>query len=120
MKYAVWSSLGILAIAAPKAEAANLAVITAPPTLLNIVICLVALAAAVLCWQVASVVKGGLLSKSWQIFTFAFALLAIGQAVAVAATIEVVQLPSFVVPAILVAMAGLFLYGVLETKRTLG
>lgn len=120
MRYAIWSLLGVVLTAAPRAEAANLAVITAPPTLLNIVIFLVALAAAVLCWQVASVVKGGLLSRSWQIFMAAFALLALGQAVSIAATIEIVELPNFIVPAILVAMAGTFLYGVLETKRTLG
>lgn len=120
MKYALWSSIGALLLAAPRAEAANLAVITAPPTLLNMVVFLIALAAAVLCWQVASVVRGGLLYRSWQIFAGAFVLMAIGQAVMLAATIEVLQLPNFVVPAILVAMAGLFLYGILETKRTLG
>ena len=120
MKYAMYGSVAALTILAPRAEAANLALITSPPTLLNIIICLVALAAAVLCWQVSSVVRGGLLSKTWQAFMAAFGLLAISQGVLVASTIEVVQLPSFVVPAILVAMTGLFVYGIIWTKRTLG
>lgn len=120
MRNVVWTSAAAVFLVSPRAEAANLAVITAPPTLLNILVFLVALAAAVMCWQVASVVKGGLLSKSWQIFMGAFVLLAVGQAMLLAATIELVNFPTFVVPAILVAMAGLFLYGILETKRTLG
>jgi len=119
MKYAFTGSLAAVVLLSPRAEAANLAVITSPPTLLNIIIFLVALAAAVMCWQVASVVRGGLLSKSWQAFVGAFGLLAVSQGLLIALTIEVVELPSFVVPAILVAMSGLFLYGIVWTKRTL-
>lgn len=119
MRYISIGGAAALTLFATRAEAANLAVITSPPTLLNVIICLVALAAVILCWQVASVVRGGLLSKSWQSFMAAFGLLAVSQGLSVAGTIELLQLPNFVVPAILVAMSGLFVYGIMWTKRTL-
>ncbi|MCB2229382.1 hypothetical protein KQH82_01615 [bacterium] len=110
----------LLALASTgRAEAANLAVITSPPTLLNGAVFVVAVGCLILCIQVMGAVRGGLLSKSWQFFLIGFGLLAASQILNVLQTIEVVVLPSFVVPAVLTAMAAVFLYGLLTTKRTL-
>ncbi|MDX9857361.1 MAG: hypothetical protein RBT76_06205 [candidate division Zixibacteria bacterium] len=106
-------------IASGRADAANLAVIANPPTLLSGAVFLVAIGCLVLCIQVLGTVRGGLLSKSWQIFLIGFGLLALSQILWLLQTIEVVHLPSFVVPALLTAMGGTFLYGLMVTKRTL-
>ena len=102
------------------AKAANLAVITTPPVLLSSAIFIVAVGCLILCIQVLGSLKGGLLSKSWQMFLVGFALLAVSQIVLVLHAIEVVAIPPYVVPAVLTAMSAVFLYGLVVTRRTLG
>jgi hypothetical protein len=46
-------------------------------------------------------------------------LLALSQIAALLSVFEVVAMPGFMVPALLVLMAGIFLYGILEAKRIL-
>ena len=104
---------------AGRAEAANLAVITQPPTILNLAVFLVAGAAVVICLQVWSVVKGGYLSRSWQLFGAGFALLLISQLSVLLQTFEIVVLPVWVTPTLLALMAALFCYGAFETRRVL-
>ena len=113
--------LGMLIVfaAGSRAEAANFAVITAPPTMLNLVILLVGIACAGGAFRVLSVVRGGQLSRSSNFFVAAFSLLVVTQTLSVLYAIEVISLPGFVMPACLAAMAGLFLLGVLEAKKTL-
>ena len=112
----------VLLAAAPASEAhaANLAVITSPPTLLNIVV----LAGAVVCtlgaYRVIGLVRGGLLSRSWQFLAGGFAVLALAQLLSLIGALELVALPAFVVPTLLAVMAGLIAYGVYEVARTLG
>lgn len=101
------------------AQAANLAVITSPPTILNILVFLFACACLFVCSQVLGLVKGGQLSKSWQMFLLGFTVLAISQIASLLETFEVLALPGFVVPIMMVVMVGLFLYGMYETKRIL-
>jgi len=112
---------GILIVltAGSRAEAANLAVITAPPTMLNILILVVGIVCAGGAFRVLSVVRGGQLSRSWNFFVAAFAILVVTQVLSVLLAIEVISLPGFVMPACLAIMTGLFLFGVLEAKKTL-
>ena len=109
----------ILLAAASRAEAANLAVITNPPTALNALVLLCAVAATGGAVKVLSLVKGGRLSKCWQMFVLGFALLTISQIIMLCQVMEVFTLPEVVVPALSVAAVGLLLYGILEVKRTL-
>ncbi len=103
-----------------RAEAANLAVITSPPTILNTLILLLACAAVAVCIRIMAAVKGGYLSKAWQVFVIGFVVLAISQIASLLQTFEVVALPGWVTPALMVLWAGIFFYGVFETKRILG
>lgn len=100
-------------------QAANFAVITNPPTMLNILVFLFACACLFLCSQVLGLVKGGQLSKSWQMFLLGFTLLALSQIASLLQTFEIMAVPGFVVPVMMVLMVGLFLYGMYETKRIL-
>ena len=108
-----------LCAAGGPAEAANLAVITSPPTLLNVLILAAAVACAAAAVKVLSLVRGGLLSKSWQFFVAGFGVLGLCQLIRLGAAFELITLPAFVVPSLSVVMAGLFLTGIIETKRAL-
>jgi hypothetical protein len=113
--------LSVLSILATSSEAtaANLAVITSPPTMLKFVVFGVAIGCLVGSVKLLSVLKGGLLFKSWQIIMFGFGVLAVSQLAALLSDFEVVNVPDFVSPALWVVVCGLFLYGIFEAKRTL-
>ncbi|MFZ5980553.1 MAG: hypothetical protein ACOYVF_07955 [Candidatus Zixiibacteriota bacterium] len=104
---------------ASSSQAANLAVITSPPTILNILVLLFAFACFFICFQVLNLVRGGQLSRSWQMFMFGFALLALSQVAYLLTVFEIFVVPSFTVPALMTLMVGLFLYGMFEMKRVL-
>jgi len=113
-------SLSILMLAAAsRAEAANLAVITNPPNALNLLVLVGAIAATGGAVKVLGLVRGGRLSKCWQLFVGGFALLAISQIIMLCQVMEVFAWPEMVAPAIAVAAVGLLFYGILEVKRTL-
>ncbi|UCC43056.1 MAG: hypothetical protein JSU65_07845 [Candidatus Zixiibacteriota bacterium] len=102
------------------AHAVNVAVIATPPGILSILILLFACASAVVCYQVFSVVKGGLLGKSWQLFLGAFAVLALTQVATLLNSMEIVAVPVWLVPASIGLMVAMFFFGVFEAKRVLG
>ena len=114
-------SFGLLMILAPmtRAEAANLAVITNPPTMINALIFVGAVICAGGAFKVFSLVRGGRMSRCWQMFFGGFALLAAAEIIMVLQALEIVFLPEVVVPGLLALMAGLFLFGILDVKRTL-
>jgi len=99
--------------------AANFAVIVNPPTLLKFVVLGVAIGCLVGSVKLLSVLKGGLLFKGWQLFVFGFAVLAICQLAGLLSDFEIFDLPEYVAPSLTVVVSGLFLYGILQTKRTL-
>ena len=102
-----------------RAEAANLAVITSPPTLLHFVILGISVAGVLGSLKVLNLVRGGQLSRSWQYFAAAFFVLVLCQIATLGGSFGILALPSFVIPFCLVVMTGLFLMGIRETKRAL-
>jgi len=110
--------LSVLALSS-QAMAANVAVITSPPTMLKLVVFGVVIGCIVGSWKLLSVLKGGLLFKSWQVFLFGFGVLAISQLIALLNDLEILSLPDFVAPALWAVVAGLFLFGIFEAKKTL-
>ena len=111
--------LSLLLFGVPNVHAANFAVITQPPTMLSAVVFLVGVGCLVGTLKVLSLLKGGLLFKSWQIFMAAFIVLVLSQATNLINDFELFLMPTFAVPALLLLALGLFLYGVFETKKTL-
>ena len=104
---------------AGRTEAANFAVITAPPTLLNMGTLALSLAAVVIGMQLLSAVRGGMLCRPWQIMVGGFVVLALSQVATLLQTFEIVVLPIWVAPSLMVVWAGVFFYGLFETKRAL-
>ena len=112
-------TLGLLVALGTNAQAANFAVITTPPVYLNIFVLLIALGCVVGSAKISSLVRGGNLGKSWQIFILGFIAFTAGQLVILLDQFEIITLPIFVVPFLMLAAAGLLLYGILETKKVL-
>ena len=119
MKKIALLSLVLSVTGTGQAWAANFAVITSPPTLLNFFILLVAVGCLVGSFKVLSLVRGGKLFKSWQIFMLGFVVLALCQLAILLKDFEIFGIPGVVIPALLFLMSGLFLYGIFETGRTL-
>lgn len=108
-----------LLAAGADAHAANLAVITTPMNLINVAVFLIAIGGVVGSIQVLSLVRGGALSKSWQLFVGGFIALALAQCIFVLNAIEVFAAPSFITPALVAVAAGMIIYGVWQAKRVL-
>ncbi len=109
----------VLLASTGSAEAANFAVISSPPTILNLAVLLLGLAGAVIGMQLLSVVRGGFLFRAWQIFVAGFVVLILAQIAVLLSTFEIASLPTWVAPSLMVLWAGIFLYGIFETKRVL-
>ena len=107
-------------VVAGRAEASNVAVIATAPGLFNLIVLLVAFACVFVGYQIRTSVKGGLLCKSWRLFTIGFGVLALAQMLNLLNRMEVLSLPAWIVPGMLVIMAGVLLMGLRETKRVLG
>ena len=101
-------------------HAANLAVIKSPPTILDLVVLLFAFAAIAVGYQLLNSLKGGYLSKSWQLFIGGFGVVALSQIAKLLHTFEIVLLPEWIAPMLLVAGVGVLFYGVFQTRRILG
>ena len=119
MKKIALLSLGILISQTGSAGAVNLAVITSPPTILNLVILIVAAGALVVGFKLVDSLRGGLLQKSWKMFMVGFGVLILAQASALLQTFEVVAFPVWVTPALMAVWSGMFFYAVFETRRVL-
>ena len=109
----------VLACTHSSAEAANFAVVAAAPNLMSLAVMIIAIAGIVMSLKAMSIVKGGLLSKGFQIITGGFLVLALSQIALLVNEASVMALPTIVVPALLAATAGLFCYGIFETGRSL-
>ncbi|MBD3331679.1 hypothetical protein GF356_02420 [candidate division GN15 bacterium] len=120
MKRFLFTTSALALIMTSTTQAANVAVIATPPTLLDTLVLGLAVFATVTSMKVFDLVRGGLLSKSWQFFAGGFAALALAQLLRILNAMEVFSLPSFVVPAVVMIMIGLFIMGVIQTRKTLG
>ena len=119
MKKILAFSALFVAVTGSPAMAANLAVITSPPTLLNFLVFCIAIGCIVGSVKVMGLVKGGHFFKSWQIFLLGFAGLALAQLAGLIKDFEIVSLPAFLVPILVVVASGLLLYGIFSTIRIL-
>jgi len=102
------------------AQAANLAVITSPPTIFDLVVLLLAFAAIAVAYQLLGSLRGGYLSKSWQLFIGGFGVLALSQIAKLLHTFEIISLPVWIAPMLLLCGVGVLFLGVFQTKRILG
>ena len=120
MKKCLLLTVVLLAGLSEATYAANLAVTAQPPTILNLLVFVAACVALFVSARVLGAVKGGHLSKSWQLFVVGFAILALCQVAVLLQVFEIIALPVWAAPALLVGSVGVLLYGLYEAKRILG
>lgn len=101
------------------ANAANLAMITSTPTMLDILILICGVGCVLGAIKVLSLVRGGQFSKFWQFLLGGFSALILVQLLRIFNAIEIIMLPVFVIPTCFILTMGLFLYGIYEAKRVL-
>jgi len=116
----LFPTLAAAVLLSQPAHAANFAVMATPPNLLNLAVLVAAVVGLVGGVRVLSLVKGGHLARTWQVFVLGLGVMILCQVALLGAAMEFFALPTFVVPALLVVSVGLFVYGIFETKRVLG
>ena len=119
MKKSMFLWILISAALGSDVQATNLAVIASPPTMFSLFVLIVAGACLFGSFQVMGQVKGGYLSRSWQMFFLGFALLAISQLASIFSAMEFFSLPDIFTPLMLLLMSGLFAFGVFSARKTL-
>jgi uncharacterized membrane protein len=112
-------AMAVVSLLASSVRADEVAVIANPPTFFTIVIFAAACACIAVCFQVLALVRGGQFSRSWQLFLAGFTVLAVSQLGLMLHNFGVIVMPSWLVPTLMAAMAGVFFYGLYETKRML-
>jgi hypothetical protein len=70
--------------------------------------------------KVLSLVRGGLMSKSWQMFLLGFIFLGVAQIISLMVDINIVAFPEFVSTLFYMLMAGTWLVGLHQTRKVLG
>lgn len=119
MKSRIAFTAAAVTLLATSAHADEVAVIANPPTFFTFAIFAGACACIAVCFQVLMLVRGGQLSRSWQLFLAGFSVLAVSQLGLILHNFGVFTMPSWLVPTLMVAMAGVFFWGLYETKRML-
>ena len=119
IKKIISSSIVITLVMAGNSQAANFALLTTPPALLNLLSFLVAGACLLGCYKIYDLVRGGYLSKGWKIFVGGFSAFVLSQLSYFLNIFEIVALPDYLVPTLVLCSLGLFLYGIFEVRKVL-
>lgn len=69
--------------------------------------------------KVMSLVRGGLLSKSWQMFALGFVFLMLARLLALGETVKLVAAPEYVTTILYLLMILTWLVGIYQTKKIL-
>ena len=119
MKKIIGIAIATAVVVAESAQAANFGVIVTAPGLFNVLALGAAVFGVVGALKVRDLVRGGLLSKSWQFLLFAALSFGLAQLVTLLGSMELVSLPNFVVPLLWAMTVAFFAWGIFITKRTL-
>ncbi len=91
-----------------------------PSSIVNIAILLCAIICLAWAMKILSLVRGGLLSKSWQMFVLGFCFLIFAQLMVIGEHAELFMLPSYTTTSLYLLMAITWLIGLYHTRKILG
>lgn len=111
---------GALATSVPARAAVQTENIYEPASIVTLILLLCSVLCLIWAFKVLSLVRGGLLSKSWQMFVLGFAFLLLAQLVTLGQQVALINLPGFVVTAFYLLMSITWLLGLYQTRRILG
>jgi len=120
MRKIIVTTFAIAGLTTEAAQAANYGVVTTAPGALNVLVLVGAVVAAFGAYKVQDLVRGGLMSKSWQLFAAGFVMLALAQVLSLMESMHLATLPSFLIPVLWTLMVAAFAYAILVVRRTLG
>ncbi|UCD18538.1 MAG: hypothetical protein JSV44_06415 [Candidatus Zixiibacteriota bacterium] len=89
-------------------------------SIFNLVLLLCAIVCLAWSLKILSLVRGGVLSRSWQMFVLGFGFLLLAQVLILSERAELLQVPGFVATAFYLMMAITWLVGLYQTRKILG
>jgi len=91
-----------------------------PMSIIHLIVLLTSLVCLIWALKILSLVKGGLMSKSWQMFGLGFGVLIIAQLVSLGQSAKMITIPEFIAPGLYMIMVMTWLYGLYQTRKVLG
>ena len=88
--------------------------------IINLVVLVCAAVCLIWALRILSLVKGGLISKSWQMFVVGFCFLIAAQLMVVGEKVGILTLPTYVSTALYLLMTITWLAGLYQTRKVLG
>lgn len=98
----------------------NPALFYTPSGILEVLIFLGSLICLLWSAKVMSLVKGGLLSRTWQMFSLGFGFLLIASLLSLGETVNIMKFPAYVFGALYLFMIVTWLVGLFQVKKALG
>ena len=89
-------------------------------SIFNITLLICALICLMWSLKIMSLVRGGLMSKSWQMFVIGFGFLVIAQVFVIGENAQLFLLPGYIISVFYLLMAVMWLIGLYKTRRVLG
>jgi len=89
-------------------------------TIVNLIVLICAAVCLIWAVKILTLVKGGLISKSWQMFVVGFCFLIAAQLTVVGEIVGLIILPAYVVTALYLLMTITWLAGLYQTRKVLG
>ena len=86
----------------------------------NTVLLICALICLIWSLKILSLVRGGLISRSWQMFALGFSFLTLAQLMVVAESAGVFAVPTYVTTVLYLMMTFTWLIGLYQTRKVLG
>nr|MBN2276705.1 hypothetical protein [candidate division Zixibacteria bacterium] len=113
-------ALMVLGSHQPARAAFNMDNLSSPSGLINIVVLLCAVICLVWALKIMSLVRGGLISKSWQMFALGFSFLIMAQVIVVLQEAGFFSVPGYLTTALYLIMTITWLMGLYQTRKVLG
>jgi len=111
---------GGLLSAQPAAAAVRLESLYSTGSAISILVLLCAVICLVWSLKILSLVRGGLMSRSWQMFVVGFCFLTFAQLLTIGQQADMFALPGYIIAALYLVMAFTWLLGLYQTRKVLG
>ncbi|MCX6827020.1 MAG: hypothetical protein NTV06_07130 [candidate division Zixibacteria bacterium] len=117
-KIAMVFALSVLLVQPASANPGSRQIISAL-SVFNFLVLVAAVVGLLWAFKILTLVRGGLMSRSWQMFILGFGFLMLAQILALAAMIGISTLPEYIPAILYLLMGGSWLMGLYHTRKVL-
>jgi hypothetical protein len=110
----------VIVSANPVFASINIPSLYTPTAIVHEILLIFAVISLVWAMKVLSLVRGGLMSKSWQMFVLGICFLICAQLIVISEQAGLLAVPGYVSSAIYLLMAFTWLLGIYQTRKVLG